>query len=97
MRDEQLGLDLRDAALKTLEERRKSYVREARVYAHYYIRQHGSVTVDDIRKALPPSPDFDARVLGAVLIGRQFKKIGDTHTTRPSSHHRPIGIFGLAS
>ena len=95
MNDVQLGLDLRNHALSLLERRRKRYVHNARVVAMRLIRENGKVTVDDLRNRYPPPPDFDARVLGAVLMDKQFEKIGNTHTTRPSSHHRPIGIFVL--
>ena len=91
------GRAARDEALDRLERRRKDYVINARGVANWLIGQEGQVTVDRLRELYPPPADFDARVLGAVLAGKQFKKIGNTHTTRKTSHHRPIGIFGLAS
>ena len=93
----QLGFELRDAALEVLEQRRKVWVADVRRYALYYIRQHGAVTVDNLREAFPLPEGVDARVFGAVLMGKVFKKIGNTKTTRPTSHARPIGIFGAAS
>ena len=97
MTNVQLGLDLRDTALAGLEERRKQYVTAARQVAYKQIVRYGRTTVDKVREAYPPPPDFDARVMGCVLMGKQFRKSGDTKTTRPTSHARPIGIFGLAT
>ena len=89
------GRAARDEALDWLKTRRKQYFHNARVVAMRLVRENGEVTVDTLRDVYPPPPDWDARVLGAVLRDRVFVKIGSTQTARKSSHARDIGIFRL--
>ncbi len=94
---EQLGLQLRDAALDHLEETSEEYVRRARKFAVAYAKEAGSVTVDDVYRACPPPSDTDGRVMGAIMKCNELVATGYTPTTRATSHGRPVRRFEVAS
>lgn len=89
------GRKQRDNALELLERTRKQYVRRARAYAIGHARLHGSVTADDVRKALPLPEGIDGRVMGAIFNTQALKKIGYTQTKVATSHGRPIAVFAI--
>lgn len=91
------GKQRRDDALALLELHRRRWVRGAREWAIGYAQQHGSVTVDDVRRGYPPPPDgCDGRVYGAVFNTKDLVAVDFVLTTVPSSNRRPIRRFKVA-
>ena len=95
MTSTQLPLALRDEVLDRFEVVRAGYLRSARLYALFYCRDHGSVTIEDVRRIFPPPDGVDPRLLGAVLRKPHFVLVGYESGTRKESHGRPIGRFRL--
>ncbi len=89
-----LGLAERDAALDQLAAARADWITWALAYAKQLIQRKGYVTADSLRLTWPVPDGVDARVVGAVLCERNFKRLGSTQTTRRESHYRPIGRWG---
>lgn len=87
----------RDAALDAFERgSHRDWLREARKLATRLARQNGRVTVDDVRRELPPPRDADPRIMGAVLNCPAFVPVGFINSKRRTCHGRPIRLFTLA-
>jgi menaquinone-dependent protoporphyrinogen IX oxidase len=52
-----------------------------------------TVTIDDVRRRLPPPSHIDPRVMGAVFVRSQWEKIGYLNSGRATCHKRPIAMF----
>ena len=72
---------------------RAAWLAEARAAAHRLGEGGRAITVNDVRAVCPPPPGFDPRVLGAVLRGRDWVRVGFVGSERGACHGRPIGRF----
>lgn len=72
---------------------RAAWLAEARAAAHRLGEGGRAITVNDVRAECPPPPEFDPRVLGAVLRGRDWVRVGFVGSDRGTCHRRPIGRF----
>lgn len=82
--------------LPLFEASRADWLAAARRVALDHAKKHGQVTIDDVRNLCPPPDDIDPRVMGAVLAGKLFRKIGYQNSSRSDCHGRPIGVFAVA-
>jgi hypothetical protein len=90
-------INSKQQALNIFEATRKEFLEDARIKARMIFEEKGQVTTDDIRQVVKLPAGIDARVLGAIFVKRDWKKIGYTQTNVKSSHSRPISIFVLNS
>lgn len=91
----QLSLLTKEDAFDAFEHARPDWLSQARAVAVDFARKNGRVTIDDVRKVLPPPEDIDPRIMGAVFAGKQFVRVGYTNSNRATCHKRPISVFGL--
>ncbi len=95
------GQHERDTTIMNMEASKDSWlIAECRKIARTFIIQQGEVTVDHVRMVAEERwPEEirkkDKRFFGAVFLGKEFRKIGTTNTTRKTSHARPISRFAL--
>lgn len=75
------------------EEHRAEWLAQARLVALQLGADGRTVTVDDVRRILPPPPGFDPRVMGAVLRTRDWVKVGYKSSDRRTCHGRPVALF----
>lgn len=83
----------RDMALDLFEWAQPDYLSKARETARQICLERGSVTVDDIRKVLPPPKHIDGRIMGSLLRAPEFEKISYENSDRRTCHARPIARF----
>lgn len=76
-----------------LERTRAKYLAAARQLAHQLGREGKPVTVDDIRRRLPPPKDIDGRVMGAIFTRSEWVRLGYIPSRRRTCHGRPICEF----
>ena len=75
---------------------RAAYVINARTFAAFWCRNHGSVTADDLHAHCPPPPGMDGRILGCVLRRPTFMPIDfQPSVRRQTNHGRMIRRFQL--
>lgn len=89
----------REAALDALECAREGYVVAARKVADRIIHAKGNVTIDDIRRELPPPDGVDPRVLGAIFNAKRYRLltyVQGQSCGRSNYHTRKIGVFTWA-
>lgn len=89
------GRSERDRNLDLFEVAQPDYLTRARTLATQLCLRNGSCTIDDVRERLPPPPNVDPRVMGAVFTSKLFVKLGYVNSGRRECHARPIAKFGL--
>ena len=98
------GRHLRDEAIDAVsgeapsEEDRKAWVERARRYAALHARMYGTVTSDDVVKAVPYLDGVDHRIMGAVFRpgkSSPFEPCGWAQTERKNCHASPMRIWRL--
>lgn len=86
----------KEAAMDALEDTRAEWLAEARVQARNIADRHGSVTINEVRAAVPIPSGVDPRVAGAVFRGGDWVCLGYVSSARRTSHGRPVARFALA-
>jgi hypothetical protein len=88
------GKALRDMVLDLFEEKRPDWLVLARDAAWSIWRETGRpVTVNQVRERVPPPPDIDPRVFGAVFRRSEWKAGDFVLSDRRTCHARPIREF----
>ncbi len=82
-------------ALDLFETERHEFLEHCRWVARRIYNEKGHVTIDDVREQVILPKNIDGRVFGAVFNTSDWEKTGYTHTSRKTSHHRPIAVFVL--
>lgn len=83
-------------AFDLFETHRSEWLAKARVEARNIADRHGSVTINEVRAAVPIPSGVDPRVAGAVFRGGDWVCLGYVSSARRTSHGRPVARFALA-
>lgn len=84
----------KEAGMKLAAEKNKTALLAAREMAVYLAEKHGSVSIEDVREALPQLPT--GNFLGSVFKGGLFEFTGEWETAKhKGSHGRPVRIWRL--
>ena len=83
--------------LPLFEESRREWLERAREVARSLGRQQSEVTVNDVRKIIPPPIGCDPRVMGAVFLRKEWRLLRHERSARQVCHERPVGVFTLRS
>jgi hypothetical protein len=87
------GLQLKLDVMRHHEATKADYLAAARSFAINYSRIHGSVSINEVREAVPVPDDVHPSVLGAVFRGHQWLPDGYTVAKHPSAHARTIRTY----
>ena len=95
MKDEQLGLFLRDNGLDSVENNNLTWVQRMRKIAQRICREQGEVCADDLRRIADSTADQPGHVnaWGAVFRGKDWRVIGRRKSITPSAHAREIKVW----
>ncbi len=74
---------------------RERYLRDARYYAIWHIREYGTVTSDDIQEAVPLPSGLHKNTTGAVFHDSRLIHCGYALSRRPQAKGRVIRVWGL--
>ena len=83
--------------LPLFEEYRQDWLLVARATAFQLGEFLAEVCIDDVREIVPPPPDKDPRVNGAVFERKYWLKLRTERSRRRACHNRPIAIWRLKS
>jgi hypothetical protein len=89
------GAEIKQRQLAMFEEREHSLLVRCRAYAATVARQHGQVSINDVREVIELPPGVHPSVLGAVFRTRLFEAIGFTEATHPAAHARVVRVYKL--
>ena len=98
MRQQNLGLRLKEGGLDAVEHSNESWVEGMRKFAKRFSEQFGQVNADDVRRYSrkigwhPESPN----AFGAVFRGQGWRAIGRTKSEWPGNHGREIKVWRWA-
>lgn len=81
--------------LPLFEEYRGDWLADARAIARELGRGGKEVTVNDVRRRLPPPDHIDPRVMGAIFRGSDWVVVRHERSERSTCHNRPIAVFRL--
>ena len=87
------GKQLKLDVMRHHEATKADYLAAARSFAIYYSQIHGSVSINEVREAVPVPDDVHPSVLGAVFRGHQWQPDGYTVAKHPSAHARTIRTY----
>ena len=95
MRNEQLGLFMREQGLDSVEYHNMNWVERMRERARKLSIQHGSVCADDLRLIANKTHDNPEHVnaWGAVFRGKDWMVIGRKRSETPTAHAREIKVW----
>ena len=85
----QLKLDI----MRHHEATKAEYLAKARNFAKVFCKVNGSVSINEVREAVPVPDDVHPSVLGAVFRGHQWQPDGYTVAKHPSAHARTIRTY----
>ena len=85
----------KEAVFDVLEITRTEFLVKARATARRYALNHGTVTIDDVRRFTPLPTGMSPNVFGAVFRSRQWECVGFEPSTRVSAHARTIRRYRL--
>ena len=91
-----LGQQARNIQLDIFEQREPEFLADCRNLAVQICRQHGEVSINDIRKHISVPSGVHPSVLGAVFRTKQFRKVGLCEASHPEAHARIIRVYALA-
>lgn len=83
-------------AFDLFETHRAEWIASARTEARKIAKKNGSVTINEVRAAVPIPNGVDPRVAGGVFRGGEWLCLGYVSSARNTSHGRPIARFALA-
>ena len=83
------------AVLPLFEENRADWLADARAVALSLGEAQTEVSIDDVRKRLPPPMGQDPRVMGAVFERKYWTRVRVERSARRRCHNRPITIWQL--
>jgi hypothetical protein len=69
------------------------WLAEARAYALRLGHDGRHLTVDDVRRHVPPPVNVDPRVMGAIFRTKDWEPLGFVLSARKLCHHRPVRVF----
>ena len=81
--------------LPLFEEAQPDWLATARHVAFILGADGSEVTIDDVRTRVPPPKHIDPRIMGAVMLSKDWIKVGYRNSTRTTSHKRPVAVFKL--
>lgn len=81
--------------LPLFERHRADWLKDAREAARQLGQQQAEVTIDDVRAVCPPPRDADPRVLGAVFLRKEWRRVRHQPSVRAECHHRLVAVFAL--
>ena len=84
-------------AFDLFEEVNRDYLTEARNFAHYYARQKGKVSINDVWDHCPPPVGTSHNALGAIFRGPKWKMVGLEPARRKEARGRRVFLFELAA
>ena len=95
MREEQLGLFLRDNGLDAVENNNLTWVERMREIAKKISAETGEVCSDDLRRIADKTNDNPAHVnaWGAVFRAKEWRIIGRRKSVTPTAHAREIKVW----
>jgi hypothetical protein len=90
-----VGQIIRDAQLDLFEQRDADFLARCRAVAAEVCRQHGSVSINDVRERVQIPAHLNPSVLGAVFRTKQFVKVGLVEANHPQAHARVVRVYQL--
>ena len=87
------GIESKRQALSCFELTEQDWLFEARETARAICQKQGHVTSDDVIAAIGQPQHLNAT--GAIFTNGEFYRVGDTRSTRPSSHARRISVWKI--
>jgi len=91
------GRDMRDRQLDIFEQRDHQFLERCRALAMVLCKQHGKVSINDIRQYIEVPPGVHPSVLGAVFRTKQFTRVGFIEAAHPEAHARVVRVYSLAT
>ena len=85
----------KESAHQIFEVTRPEFLAQARATALRYALNHGSVTIDDVRRYTPLPEYISPNVFGGVFRGAEWECVGFEPSTRVSAHARIIRRYRL--
>jgi len=92
-----LGQKLRDSQLDFFQVRDADFLASCRTLAVEVCQQVGTVSINDIRAAIPLPIGTHPSVFGAVFKDKRFKACGYTEATHPQAHARVVRVYQLTN
>ena len=92
-----IGRDIKQRQLDIFEQRDHQFLERCRALAVLVCKQHGQVSINDIRQFIEVPPGVHPSVLGAVFRTKQFRKVGHTEANHPQAHARVVRVYSLAT
>lgn len=89
------GQMLRDAQLALFEMRDADFLEHCRTIAVDIARQHGQVSINEVRRAINLPDGVHPSVLGAVFKSKKFTAIGYTEAIHKAAHARVVRVYKL--
>lgn len=91
----QSGRTIKEQQLGLFEAQHADLLERCRAAAIVYARQHGFVSINEVREAVTLPPGTHPSLLGAVFRTRQFRAIGYTEAHHPAAHARAVRVYTL--
>lgn len=91
----QSGRTIKEQQLGLFEAHHADLLERCRAAAIMYARQHGFVSINEVREAVTLPPGTHPSLLGAVFRTRQFRAIGYTEALHPAAHARAVRVYTL--
>ena len=89
------GRTIKEQQLGLFEVQHADLLERCRAAAIVYARQHGFVSINEVREAVTLPPGTRPSLLGAVFRTRQFRAIGYTEALHPAAHARVVRVYTL--
>ena len=89
------GRTIKEQQLGLFEVQHADLLERCRAAAIVYARQHGFVSINEVREAVTLPPGTHPSLLGAVFRTRQFRAIGYTEAHHPAAHARVVRVYAL--
>jgi hypothetical protein len=94
-----LGLQRKREALQTHEERHAVLLAQARQVARQVARQHGTVTIDDVREGMlwmETAPQGCNSFMGNIFRGHEWQAVGRQPSRLETNKGRRVTVYALS-
>jgi hypothetical protein len=89
------GSELRDAGVAQVSSGREDWLEKVRAFAVNHARNHGQVTINDIRAIITLPEGYPSNIWGAIFRSPVFVPVGFCQATHPDAHARAVRIYKL--
>jgi len=91
----ELGKQLRDQALASMEIRKSAWITMCRKFAIQHANRTGSVSINDVRACFELPAGFHPNVWGCILKCKELEAVGYTQASHKDAHARVVRVFGI--